>query len=109
MEANGQRIGDSHKVSFTIRLHVVLLAADVDHHLLGLRRIDAEVGTTLLVNLRELVAGDGILYGNGIGRYINFLNGHRHVGRTLGLKAEVTSNGFTIAATQLAIAGGVEV
>ena len=109
MEAHGQGVCNSHEDSIALRHHVVLLAADVNHHLLGLRRIDAEVGTVLLVHLGELVARDGVLGGDSIGRHVDLLHSHRHIGRTLGLEAEVTGHSLAIAASQLSIAGSIEV
>ena len=96
VETYGQRVGNSHEGTLSVGLHVVLLAADVDNDLAGLRSLDAEVGPALLVNLRELIAGNGVLHSHGIGRHLNLL---RHVDvRTLRLKAEVTGHGLSIAA-----------
>ena len=108
VEANRQRIGHSHEATLTVGLHVVLLTADIYNDLLGLWSLNAEVGTTLLVNLRELIARDGILYSHCISRNLNLLS-HGQVGWTLGFKAEVAGNSLTIAAAQLTIASGIEV
>ena len=107
METHGQRIGNGHEATLTIGLHIVFLAADVDHHLAGLRSLNTEIGTTLAVNLRELVAGDGILDSLGICRHLDFL-GHLDIG-ALGLKTQMTGYCLAITATQFTIAGGVKV
>ena len=98
VEAHGQRVGDSHEVALSLGLHLVFLVADVDNDFLGLGRIDAEVGTALLVDLGELVARDGGLSDDGVGRHLNLLDSLRHVSRTLGLEAKVTGNSLAVAA-----------
>ena len=45
VEAYGQRIGNSHEDAIALRLHVVLLTANIHNDLLGLRSLDAEVST----------------------------------------------------------------
>ena len=107
MEAHGQRIGDCHEAALAVGLHVVLLAAHVDDDLTSLGSLNAEVGTTLLVDLREVVARHGGLCNEGIGRHFNLL-GHVDV-RTLGFIAEEACHGLAVAATQLAVAGSIEV
>ena len=109
VETHRQRIGNSHKVALALRLHLVLLVANVNDNFLCLRRIDAEIGTTLRVNLRELIAGNSILASNSIGWYINLLNGNWQVSRTLGLETKMAGNSLTITATQLTITSSIEV
>ena len=87
VEAHGQRICHSHEDTIALRLHLILLAADVDDNLLGLRRIDTEVGTTLRVYLGEVVARNGVLTRHSISRHVDLLDGHRQIGGTLGLVA----------------------
>ena len=108
MEAHGQWVGDSHEATSTIGLHLIFLTADVNDYLTSFRCLNAEVGTTLLVNLGELIAGDGVLYGYSISRYLNLL-GNGHICWTLGLKTEMACYGFCVTATQLTIAGSIEV
>ena len=107
MEAHGQGIGDSHPASLAVGLHVVLLVADIDNHLTGLRGLDAEIGAPFLIDLREFVARNGGLCDEGIGRYLNPL-GHLDIW-PLGLVAEEACHGLTIAAAQLTVARCVEV
>ena len=95
MEARHEGIGDGHEVTLAVGLHVVLLVADVDDDLTGLRGRDAEIGATFLVDLGELIARNGGLGDEGIGRYLNAF-GHLDVG-TLGLVAQMTGGGLTIA------------
>ena len=109
VEAHGQRIGDCHEAVLAVGLHVILLAADIYDDFLGLGCMNAEVGAALLVHLGEGVAGDGGLGCDGILGHLNLFslcNGHLG---PFGLESELTGYGFAIAATQLAIAGGVEV
>ena len=107
VEAHGQRVGLGHKATLAVGQHIILLAADVDHHLTGLWSLNAEVGAALLVNLGEFVAGDGILYRHGIGRHL-YLLGHLDEG-TLGLETQVAGHGLTVATAQLTIASSIEV
>ena len=83
MESYGQGVGDGHKTTLAVGLHVIFLAANVDNDLAGLRGIDAEIGTALLVNLRELIARNGSLGSDGIFGNLDTL-GHIDV-RTFGL------------------------
>ena len=107
VEANGQRIGNGHETALTIRLHIILLTADIYYHLTSLRSIDAEISTTLTVNLWELISRDGILYSYSISRNLNSL---RHFDIwTLGLIAKVTGHSLAITATKLAVASSIEV
>ena len=78
METYRQRIGHSHEDTIALRLHLILLAADVYDNLLGLRRLDAEVSTTLRVYLREVIARNGVLTSHSISRYVDLLDGHRN-------------------------------
>ena len=107
VEAHGQRVGDGHEVSFAIGLHVVLLAADIDNDFAGLWSLDAEVGASLLVNLREVVAGHGGLGDERIGGHLNLL-GHVDV-RTFRLVAQEACHGLAVAAPQLTVTGSVKV
>ena len=76
VEANRQRIGNSHEATTTVWLHIIFLAADIHNDLLGLWCVDAEISTALLVNLGELIAGNGILDSHSIGRDVNLLDSH---------------------------------
>ena len=107
VETHGQRIGLGHEATLAVGLHRVFLAADVDHDLAGLGCIDIEIGATLLVDLRELVAGDGVLDGDGVGGHHD-LRGYLHL-RPPGFEAQVTGDGLAIAAAQLTVAGSVKV
>ena len=107
VESYWQRIGNGHESTLTIRLHIVLLAADVYNHLTGLWSIDIEVSTVLLVNLRELIALDSGLSDECIGRNLNLL---RHLDkRALRLETKMTSYSLTITATKLTITCCIEV
>ncbi len=107
VEAGHQWIGDGHPAALAVGLHVVLLAADIQHHLASLWGLDAEVGATLLVHLRKFIAWYGGLCQNGIGRHL-YLLGHLDVGAH-GLEAQLTGHGLTVATAQLSIAGSIEV
>ena len=107
MESGHEGISHCHKVTLAVGLHVVLLAADIDNDLTGLRSGDAEIGTAFLVHLRILIAGDGGLGDDGIGRSLDAL-GHLDI-RALRLITQETGDGLTIAAAQLTITGSVEV
>ena len=106
MESHGQRVGDGHETTLTVGLHVIFLAADIDDDLAGLWSLDAEIGTALLVNFREFVAGNSSLSGDGIGGDLYAL-GHINM-RALGLVTKETSHSLAIAATEFAIAGSIE-
>ena len=107
MEADNQRVGDCHEAAFAVRLHLILLVADVNHDFLGLRRMDIKIGSTLFINLRELVARNSRLSSHGILRHFNLL-GNRHL-RTLRLVAKETAGRLAVATTQLTIARSIEV
>ena len=79
MEAWHEGIGDGHVVALSVGLHVVLLVADVDDDLTGLGGRDAEIGTAFFVDLRILIARNGGLGDEGIGRSLDAL-GHLDVG-----------------------------
>ena len=107
VETYRQRIGNSHETALTIGLHIIFLTADVYNHFAGLRSVDAEISTTLFVNLRKLVARNGVLYCYCIGRNFNTL-WHLDI-RTLRLESQMTCHGLTITATELAIACCIKV
>ena len=107
VEARHKRIGHSHPSALSVRLHVIFLTADIHDHLAGLRSLKIEVGTIFLVNLRELVTGDGCLCEESISRHFNLL-GHLDIG-ALRLKPQMTGYGLTIATTQFTVTGSVEV
>ena len=106
MEPTYERIGNSHPAPLSVRLHIIFLAADVEHHLTGLRSLDTEICTSLLVHLRELIAGNGCLCDKGILRNF-YLLWHLDI-RTLRLIAEESCYSLTITATQLTIACRIE-
>ena len=106
MESHGQGVGDGHETTLTVGLHVIFLAADIDDDLAGLWSLDAEIGTALLVNLREFVAGNGSLCGDGIGGNLYAL-GHINM-RALGFIAQETGHSLAVAAAEFAIAGSIE-
>ena len=107
METYHQRVGDSHPAALAVALHVVFLVADVEHHFPGLWSLHVEVGATLFVYLREVVAGNGGLGKEGVG---GNLEGPGHLKlRTLGLIAQETGHGLAISATQFTVACGIEV
>ena len=107
VEANRQRIGNSHETTLTIGFHVILLTANIDDNLASFRSLNTEIGTALLVNLREFVAGNSVLNSYCIGGHHNLLS-YRHVLRTLRLETELASYSLTITATQLTIACSIK-
>ena len=100
METLYERIGDSAPDAALVATHVVFLAADVDDGTAGTGSIQTEVGTPLFVDLGEVVARDGGLGDEGIGRNVEGL---------LHLIAHQFEHLLTVACTELTVARGVEV
>ena len=100
METLYEGIGDSAPGTALVATHVVFLAADVNDGTAGARGIQTEVGTTLLVDLGEVVARNGGLSDEGI---------LRHVERLLHLIAHQFEHFLAITGAEFTVARGVEV
>ena len=99
VEAHNKRVGDSTPASLLVAAHVVFATADVHLHGACLRRIDAEVCSSLAVHAREVIAVDGSLRQYGIFRHIKW---RAH------LIAHQRQHLLAIATSHLAIAGSIE-
>ena len=107
MEAHWQRVGNGHPASLAVAFHVIFFVADVEHHLGGIGGLHFEVGAPLLVDFREVVAGNGGLGQESVGGH---LYRQRNLElRALGLIAQETDHSLAIAAAELAVACSVEV
>ena len=100
MESHHQGVSDGTPYALLVTTHIVLLATDVYLHAMSLWGVHTEVGTTLAVNLGELVARYGGLSNLGISR-----NGKR---RTY-LIAQQRQHLLAIATAKLTVAGSIEV
>ena len=100
VEADGERVGDCAPCALLVTAHLVLLATDIDHHLISLRRGHPEIGPALTIHLREIVAGNGGLC------YVGIVG---HDEGCLHLIAQEGQHLFTIAPPQFTIARGIEV
>ena len=100
MESLYERISDSAPDAVLVAAHVVFLATDINDGTAGAGGVQTEVGTSLLVNLGEVVAWYGGLCDKGV---------FRHVERFLYLIAHQLEHLLAIAGSQLTIARGIEV
>ena len=108
MEAHHEGVGDSHPTALAVRLHIVFLVADIEHHLLGIRSLQVEISSALFVEFGELIARHGGLSDESIGRHLYFLDCRFHL-RALRLISQETSHCLAITAAQFTVTCCIEV
>ncbi len=107
VEAHHERVRHGSPTALAVALHVIFLAADVEHHTGGIGRFHIEIAAALLVDLRELVARHGRLGDEGVGRHFHLSDVRLHLG-ALGRIAEESCHSLAVAATQFAVTGCIE-